>query len=339
MAPVRGRDPFGDIMPEPTNRLPSWFKIRPPSGEQVQEIRKMVSDLDLATVCQEARCPNLYECWAGGTATFMVMGDTCTRGCRFCHVKTGNPQGLLDLQEPDKVAWSVKKLELDYTVITSVDRDDLPDEGAGHFAKVISRIREVNPETFVEVLIPDFSGKRDSLDEVIQAGPHVIAHNVETVERLTPRVRDKRAGYRQSLKVLETIKARDPSKYTKTSIMLGLGETDEELHRTLDDLRAVDVDVLTLGQYLKPANEPRFLDVEEYVHPDTFDAWARIGREKGFLYVAAGPMVRSSYRAGEFFMDGLLREGHDPPPPGSDRPNTDHQKTGFPPLPVLQGGD
>lgn len=327
-------------MPEPTNRLPSWFKIRPPSGEKVKQIRKMVSGLDLATVCQEARCPNLYECWAGGTATFMVMGDTCTRGCRFCHVKTGNPQGLLDPQEPDKVAWSVKKLELDYTVITSVDRDDLPDEGAGHFAQVIKRIREVNPETFVEVLIPDFSGKRDSLDQVIQAGPHVIAHNVETVERLTPRVRDRRAGYRQSLKVLETIKQRDPSKYTKTSIMLGLGETDEELHQAMDDLRAVGVDVLTLGQYLKPANEPRFLDVEEYVHPDTFDEWARIGREeKGFLYVAAGPMVRSSYRAGEFFMEGLLREGRDPPPTGDGGRSTDHNKTGFPPLPVLQGGD
>ncbi len=323
-----------------SQRLPSWFKIRPPSGEKVQQIRSMVADLDLTTVCQEARCPNLYECWAGGTATFMVMGDTCTRGCRFCHVKTGNPSGLLDPQEPDKVAWSVKKLGLDYTVITSVDRDDLEDGGASHFARVIERIRVVNPETFVEVLIPDFAGDESAIDQVIEAGPHVIAHNVETVERLTPSVRDKRAAYRQSLRVLEYIKKRDPSKYTKSSIMLGLGERDEELHATLDDLRGVGVDVLTLGQYLKPADEARFLDVHEYVHPDAFDEWARIGREeKGFLYVAAGPMVRSSYRAGEFFMQGLLREGREPPPTGSPGHSHDPHKTGFPPLPVVQGGD
>lgn len=323
-----------------TQRLPPWFKIRPPSGEKVQMIRRMVSSLDLATVCQEARCPNLYECWAGGTATFMVMGDTCTRGCRFCHVKTGNPAGLLDPQEPEKVAWSVKKLDLDYTVITSVDRDDLPDGGAAHFAEVIQAIRRVNPETFVEVLIPDFAGDEEALKKVIQAGPHVIAHNIETVERLTPKVRDKRAGYRQSLKVLETIKKLDPSKYTKSSIMLGLGEQDEEVHNAMDDLRAVGVDVLTLGQYLRPANEPRFLRVEEYVHPEAFDEWGRIGREeKGFLYVASGPMVRSSYRAGEFFMEGLLREGRDPPPTGTPDHTTDHTKSEFPPLPVLQGGD
>jgi lipoyl synthase len=322
----------------PRNRLPSWFKIRPPSGEKVQKIRRMVSELSLSTVCQEARCPNLYECWAGGTATFMVMGDTCTRGCRFCHVKTGDPAGILDPQEPEKVAWSVKTLGLDYTVITSVDRDDLPDGGAEHFARVIQKIREVNPETFVEVLIPDFAGDLDALDKVIQAGPHVIAHNIETVERLTPRVRDKRAAYHQSLKVLQAVKDRDPSKYTKSSIMLGLGERDEEIHKTMDDLRAVGVDVLTLGQYLKPANEKRFLDVEEYVHPEKFDAWGRIGREeKGFLYVASGPLVRSSYRAGEFFMEGLLREGREPPPTGAPT-DQGHKTTTFPPLPVVQGG-
>jgi lipoyl synthase len=324
-------------MTETRPRLPAWLKIRPPSGAQVQKIRQMVSDLHLSTVCQEARCPNLYECWGGGTATFMVMGDTCTRGCRFCHVKTGNPGGLLDPAEPQKVAWSVKELGLHYVVITSVDRDDLPDGGAAHFAAVIRAVQEMNPETFVEVLIPDFAGDVAALEKVIAARPHVIAQNLETVRRLTPRVRDRRAGYEQTLQVLKNIKARAPHIYTKSSIMLGLGETDDEIHTAMDDLRAAGVDVLTLGQYLKPAAEPRFLDVETYVAPERFAEWGRIGREeKGFLYVASGPLVRSSYRAGEFFMEGLLRTGRAPPPTGAEGGHATAPR--FPPLPVIPGG-
>ncbi|MBW3582622.1 MAG: lipoyl synthase [Euryarchaeota archaeon] len=325
----------------PDQRLPHWFKIRPPSGENFQKIRRMVSGLKLATVCQEARCPNLSECWSGGTATFMVMGDTCTRGCRFCHVATGNPKGALDPLEPQKVADSVENLGLTYTVITSVDRDDLPDGGADHFGRVIEAIREQVPDCLVEVLIPDFAGDEASLDRVIAAGPHVIAHNIETVRRLTPRVRDRRAAYDQSLDVLRHIKKASPDTYTKSSIMLGLGETDEEVETTLDDLKAADVSVVTFGQYLRPSKEERFLPVEEYVHPDKFDEWARIGmEEKKFLYVASGPLVRSSYRAGEFFLEGLLRNGRPPPTdgPGSAHGASSHSRSSLPRLPVIQEG-
>jgi lipoic acid synthetase len=286
-------------------RLPDWFRIKAPGGENYSRIKRTLRGMDLHTVCEEARCPNVSECWGGGTATFMVMGDVCTRGCRFCAVTTGRPTAL-DPEEPIKLAKAVGELGLTYVVITSVDRDDLPDQGAHHIAQTIRATRQEHPSTLIEVLIPDFRGRRALVEHVVKARPDVLAHNVETVRRLTPRVRDARAGYDQSLKVLRMAKEIDPSVRTKSSIMLGLGETDEELDATFADLRSVDVDVLTLGQYLRPST--KHLPVEEYVNPATFERLKARAEDHGFLYVAAGPLVRSSYRAGEFFLESLLRE-------------------------------
>ena len=285
---------------------PEWLKVPLPTGEEYFRIRRLLKSLNLVTVCQEANCPNMAECWGGGTATIMLMGDICTRGCRFCNVKTGNPKGWLDQQEPFKVAEAVSKMGLEYVVLTSVDRDDLPDEGAGHFAKTISQLKTLAPELLVEVLTPDFKGRKDCISTILSAFPDVFAHNVETVERLTPRVRDRRAGYRQSLNVLEMAKQENPKIYTKSSIMLGLGEKEEEVKNTLKDLRSVGCDVLTFGQYLRP--QKRHLPVEEYVTPQKFDEWKECALQMGFLYVASGPLVRSSYRAGEFFMKALLHK-------------------------------
>jgi len=296
----------------PTNRLPPWIKVRPPGGENYARIKGLLRSQDLHTVCEEARCPNVGECWGGGTATFMLMGDTCTRGCRFCAVNTGNPQGRLDPLEPTKIARSLGELKLKYAVLTSVDRDDLPDGGASHFARTITESKRAHPETLLEVLIPDFQGDTRAVQKIIDAKPDVIAHNVETVRRLTPTVRDKRAGYDQSLAVHRYIKQQNPAQYTKSSIMLGLGETDDELEETFRDLRAAGVDVLTLGQYLRPSDW--HLAVESYVPPERFDALKARAEAHGFLYVASGPLVRSSYRAGEFFMEGLLKRGR----PASD---------------------
>ena len=285
---------------------PAWLKVPLPTGEEYFRIRRLLKSLNLVTVCQEANCPNMAECWNGGTATIMLMGDLCTRGCRFCNVKTGNPKGWLDQQEPVKVAEAVSKMGLEYVVLTSVDRDDLPDEGAEHFAKTISHLKKLVSDLMVEVLTPDFKGRRDCVQTILSANPDVFAHNVETVERLTPKVRDPRAGYRQSLDVLEMAKKEDPQIYTKSSIMLGLGEQDEEVKNTLKDLRLVDCDVLTFGQYLRP--QKRHLPVEEYVTPQKFDEWKEYALQRGFLYVASGPLVRSSYRAGEFFMKALQKK-------------------------------
>ncbi|MDE0119107.1 MAG: lipoyl synthase [Bdellovibrionales bacterium] len=285
---------------------PSWLKVPLPTGKEYFRIRRLLKSLDLVTVCQEAHCPNMAECWGGGTATIMLMGDVCTRGCRFCNVKTGNPKGSLDQDEPIKVAKAISKMGLEYVVLTSVDRDDLPDEGAGHFAKTIRHLKNRVPDLLIEVLTPDFKGRRDCVKIILSAGPDVFAHNVETVERLTPRVRDPRAGYRQSLNVLEMSKEEFPRVYTKSSIMLGLGETDEEVKNTLKDLRSVDCDVVTFGQYLRPRK--RHLPVEEYVTPEKFNEWKEYALQIGFLYVASGPLVRSSYRAGELFMKALLRK-------------------------------
>lgn len=257
------------------------------------------------TVCEEAHCPNVHECWGGGTATIMLMGSVCTRGCRFCAVTSGHPKGYLDPLEPWKVAQVVSEWGLDYIVLTSVARDDLPDGGAEHFAKTIRAIKQKTPRTLVEVLIPDFRGDINALKTVVEAQPEVIGHNIETVERLTPKVRDRRASYRQSLAVLENVKKLDPTRYTKSSIMVGLGETDEEILQTMRDLRAVGVDILTIGQYLRPS--PRHLEVVEYVHPQKFAQWKEIGEALGFRYVASGPLVRSSYRAGEFFIKSFFR--------------------------------
>lgn len=285
---------------------PSWIKIRPASGERYLELKEMLKGLELATVCQEAQCPNIGECWSGGTATIMLMGEVCTRGCRFCNVKTGNPKGKLDLEEPQKVAYAVSKMNLDYVVLTSVDRDDLLDEGSGHFAETVANLKRLTPDLIVEVLTPDFKGNREFVRKIVDAKPDVFAHNVETVERLTKRVRDPRAGYQQSLDVLKMVKEMDPSRFTKTSIMLGLGETDEEIRQTLRDLRNIDCDVVTFGQYLQP--KKRHLPVESFITPERFKEWQTEAEEMGFLYVASGPLVRSSYRAGEFFMKGVIEK-------------------------------
>ena len=284
---------------------PNWLKVRLPSGEKYFLLKKLMRSLNLTTVCEEANCPNIGECWSGGTATVMLMGDTCTRGCRFCNVKTGNPKGLLDEKEPEKVAFTVSKLDLKYIVLTSVDRDDLPDEGASHIAKTISYIKEKSPHLLVEILAPDFKGNKTCIETVIHSRPDVFAHNIETVERLTRRVRDPRAGYKQSLDVLSWAKKKGDGLYTKSSIMLGLGEEDEEVLQTLKDLRSVDCDVVTFGQYLRPRK--RHLPVKEYVTPQKFEEWKKTAENLGFLYVASGPLVRSSYRAGEFFMESLIR--------------------------------
>jgi lipoic acid synthetase len=290
-----------------TQRKPDWLRIRPPAGENYKEIKKTLRENNLHTVCEEAHCPNIHECWGGGTATIMLMGDTCTRGCRFCAVTSGHPHGWLDPLEPFKVAKVLSEWDLDYIVLTSVARDDLPDGGAAHFAQTVKAIKERRPEMLVEVLIPDFQNNVDSLKKVIEARPDVIGHNIETVERLTPTVRDRRAKYRQTLDVLANIKRLDPTRYSKSAIMLGLGERDEEIFQTLKDVREAGVDFLTIGQYLRPSL--KHLKVEDYVHPEKFKDYQQWGEEMGFKYVASGPLVRSSYRAGEFFIASLLRNG------------------------------
>ncbi len=294
---------------EPKHK-PSWLKVRPPAGERYLHVKRSLRRLGLHTVCEEARCPNLGECWGGGTATIMLMGAVCTRGCRFCAVTSGHPRGVLDPLEPWKVVRVLGEWGLDYVVLTSVARDDLPDGGAAHFAQTVRAIKRQHPHVLVEVLIPDFQGDLDALKTVVEAGPDVVAHNVETVARLTPRVRDRRARYDQSLRVLQAVKEIDPTRYTKSSIMVGLGETEPEVVQTMRDLRAVGVDFLTIGQYLRPT--AKHLPVVEYVPPEQFERYKRIGEELGFLYVAAGPLVRSSYRAGEFFIASVLRKNAQP---------------------------
>ena len=287
-------------------RKPEWLRVKYPTGENYERIKNKLRTNNLHTVCEEAHCPNMGECWGGGTATFMLMGDTCTRGCRFCMVKSGNPHGLLDVFEPVNVARTIADLGLKYVVITSVDRDDLPDGGASHFASTIKAIKQHDPNVITEVLIPDFQGNLGDVKKIVDAGPEVIAHNIETTEPLTPKVRDPRATYKQSLRVLTGIKELSPALYSKTSIMLGLGETEGDLVKTMKDLRNVNVDILTLGQYLRPSKG--HIPVTEYVSPQTFDYYQGLAEELGFLYVASGPFVRSSYRAGEFFVEALIRK-------------------------------
>jgi len=289
-------------------RKPEWLKMRPPSGERFTEIKRTLRDHDLHTVCEEASCPNMGECWSGrdgpGTATFMLMGDRCSRGCNFCDVETGG-MAPLDPEEPENVAEAVAEIGLEYVVLTSVDRDDLPDQGAGHFARTIREIKRRDPEILVEVLVPDFQGETRLVRKIIDAQPDVIAHNVETVPRLQWPVRDRRAGYEQSLSVLRQA-AEESSAFTKTSMMLGVGEYHHEVYQTMRDLRLVGVDIVTFGQYLQPSRS--HLEVSEYVHPDVFDTWERVAEEElGFRYCASGPMVRSSYRAGELFVQSVLR--------------------------------
>lgn len=279
----------------PAARKPAWLRARMPGGGRYAELQGIVREHRLSTVCEESLCPNIGECWGSGTATLMLMGSVCTRACRFCAVDTGNPHGWLDLQEPVNAANTVSLMHLRYVVLTSVDRDDLPDGGAAHYAACVRAIRQRNPDTAVEVLAPDFQGNEAALRVLLAEDLAVFAHNVETVRRLTPVVRDPRASCDQSLAVLGLAKAVRPDLLTKSSIMVGLGETHDELYETMADLRACGVDILTLGQYLRPT--PNHLPVQRYVPPQEFAAWRERGLAMGFLEVVSGPLVRSSYRA------------------------------------------
>ena len=284
-----------DSVPLVRGEKPSWLRAKMPSGAGFSGTRKIVHEHRLSTVCEESMCPNIGECWNAGTATIMVLGSVCTRACRFCAVDTGNPKGWLDPEEPKNSARAVKLMGLEYVVITSVDRDDLDDGGASHYAECVREIKQLNPNTAVEALTPDFNGVKEHVELVVDSGLEVYAQNVETVRRLTHPVRDPRAGYDRSIEVLRHAKAHRPSVLTKTSLMLGLGERDNEILQTMHDLRRANVDILTLGQYLRPT--PNHLPVERYVSPEEFDAYRREGLEAGFVEVVAGPMVRSSYRA------------------------------------------
>jgi len=274
---------------------PSWLRVRVPSGRRYTEVKRTVREHRLSTVCEESMCPNIGECWNNGTATIMVMGSVCTRACRFCAVDTGNPRGWLDPDEPANTGESVRLMGLKYVVLTSVDRDDLEDFGAGHYARCVRAVKEASPGTAVEVLTPDFQGEHAHVRTVLDSGVEVFAQNVETVRRLTHPVRDPRAGYERTLDVLAYAKRARPDVLTKTSLMLGLGETEAEIDETLDDLRAIGVDIVTFGQYLRPT--ANHLPVERYVPPEDFEKYRQWGLAKGFLEVVSGPLVRSSYRA------------------------------------------
>eukprot|EP01067_Filipodium_phascolosomae_P001319 Filipodium_phascolosomae@DN1888_c0_g1_i1.p1 len=269
------------------------------------KLKKGLRNKRLHSVCEEAQCPNIGECWGGGTAAIMLLGDTCTRGCRFCAIRTSNKPQAPDMLEPFNTAIAVANWGVDYVVITSVDRDDLPDGGAGHFAKTVGFINFISPEMGVECLVGDFQGNKTSIEIAASSGMDVFAHNIETVERLQRYVRDRRASYNQSLFTLRYAKEMNPLLYTKSSIMLGLGESHDEVVQAMKDLRKNNVDIVTLGQYLRPSEQ--HLQVLEYVHPDKFEIFREIGEEMGFKFVASGPMVRSSYRAGELFLANLVR--------------------------------
>ncbi len=292
---------------------PAWLKVRAPGGETYNKLKGTFRSLDLYTVCEEARCPNVGECWSEGTATVMLLGDVCTRGCRFCAVTTGDPRGVVDSREPEHMARAIAKLDLVYVVLTMVNRDDLLDGGAEHVARTVARLHELRPDLLVEALVGDFRGHNDPIDVVTDAPPDVFAHNVEVVRRITRVIRDARASYDQSLEVLARAKRRQQrltkdgySKplLTKSSLMVGIGETDEEVVEALRDLRAVGVDVVTLGQYLRPT--PKHAPVDRFVTPDAFAEYERIAKDLGFLYAASGPLVRSSYRAAEVFLRSVL---------------------------------
>lgn len=277
-------------------KKPEWIKVRLPSNPRFFSTKALISDLRLHTVCESAQCPNRWECWSQGTATFMIAGDRCTRACGFCAVTTAKPFAL-EADEPQRVAEAVQRMKLKHVVITAVARDDIKDGGARHFAQTIEAIRAVDPEIVIEVLTPDFHAKEECLQIIAEAAPHIFNHNIETVERLTPMVRS-RAKYRVSLQVLRRMKEIAPKIVTKSGLMLGLGETEPEILQTMDDLREAGVQVLTVGQYLRPS--PQHLPVVAYIHPDTFNTYRDIGYQKGFEYVASGPLVRSSYHAADY---------------------------------------
>lgn len=279
----------------PIERKPTWLRVKSQNSSKFRELKSIVSEKQLHTVCEEAMCPNIQECWSHGTATFMLLGSVCTRACRFCAVDTGNPKGSLDKDEPIKVASSIAHMNLKYAVLTSVNRDDLRDGGAEHFSHTIQAIKEKAPEVIVEALVPDFLGNKQSIEILLNSKLEVFAQNLETVSRLTKRVRDPRAGYDQTLEVLSYAKQHSPSVITKTSLMFGLGETEEEILKTFDDIRRTGVDVLTLGQYMRPT--VNHLPVEKWYTPEEFEYFKDLAIGMGFLEVASGPMVRSSYRA------------------------------------------
>ncbi|MGC1181701.1 lipoyl synthase [Legionella sp.] len=300
---VKSRAHVQEYLPKP-----KWLRVVNQTTPAYDHVKKQVQSHHLATVCEEAKCPNISECWSHGTATIMLMGAVCTRACRFCAVDTGNPQGWLDEQEPENTANTVALMNLDYVVLTSVNRDDLPDGGANHYAQTIRAIKRRSPKTKIEALTPDFQGVERDIAVLLDSGVDVFAQNVETVERLTHPVRDNRAGYLQTLNVLSYAKRYRSDVLTKTSLMLGLGETDEEVIQTMDDLRAHNVDILTLGQYLQPTKN--HLPIVRYVTPEAFVELRQIGLKKGFFEVASGPLVRSSYRADRVFKrDNLGLEG------------------------------
>ena len=292
---VKNGQKFNKYAKIPTPKKPSWLKVKAELNSNYQKVKKQVHDKNLYTVCEEAHCPNIGECWSAGTATFMLMGSVCTRACKFCSVDTGNPNGWLDKDEPLNIAKAVLSMNLKYVVLTSVNRDDLLDGGAKHFADTIQLIKELNPKTAVEALTPDFKGLFSSIDTLVNCGLEVFAQNIETVKRLTHEVRDIRAGYDQTLNVLSESKRINPKVLTKTSIILGLGETNTEIEQTMDDLIENKVDILTIGQYLRPTIN--HFPVKKWVTPNEFEKYREIGLKKGFLEVVSGPMVRSSYRA------------------------------------------
>lgn len=281
----------------PVQRKPAWIRVKAPMSQEYHETRQLMRGLKLHTVCEEAACPNIGECWKHKHATFMILGSICTRGCAFCNVETGKPN-LLDPHEPEHVAEAVAELKLHHVVVTSVDRDDLDDGGAEHFARTIRAIRAASPETTIEILTPDFQKKKGAVETVVEAKPDVFNHNLETAPRLYPTIRPG-ARYFTSLQLLARVKELDPSIFTKSGIMVGLGETKEEVGQVMDDLRAADVDFMTIGQYLQPT--PKHVAVDRFVTPEEFDGYTRLGRAKGFLMVAASPLTRSSYHAGADF--------------------------------------
>ena len=289
---------MNDLSSAPRARKPDWIRVKAPVSKGYQETRDLMRGLNLTTVCEEAACPNIGECWTKKHATVMILGDTCTRACAFCNVKTGMPRKV-DAQEPEHVAELAAKLGLQHIVITSVDRDDLADGGAGQFVKVIQAVRRSAPGTTIEILTPDFRGRmRQSVEAICEAGPDVYNHNLETVPRLYPTIRPG-ARYYNSLRLLEEVKRHDPMIFTKSGVMLGLGEQRLEVHQVMDDMRCADVDFITMGQYLQPT--PKHATVEEFVTPQVFDAYGQVARAKGFLQVAATPLTRSSYHAGDDF--------------------------------------
>lgn len=299
-------------------RKPDWLKVRAPGGERYAKLKQTLRELDLYTVCEEARCPNVGECWSSGTATVMLLGHTCTRGCRFCAVTTGNPRGAVDPREPQHVARAIASLELRYVVLTMVDRDDLLDGGASHVAEAVMALHDRQPDLLVETLVGDFAGRHRDIETLVEAGPDVFAHNVEVPRRLTPLIRDRRCSYDRSLDVLRHAKELAPGRLTKSSIMVGVGETDDEVLEALRDLRTAEVDVVTIGQYLRPT--PKHAPVERYVPLEGFAGFEAAGKSMGFAFVASGPLVRSSYHAAEAFLAASLEPR--PPRTGRSRPGS-----------------